>query len=223
MSAKSRSGIRWAILGMGAVCAGRKWSGAALFARGIALLEEHWRTEHPEFRGGFRERWALATEFYEETHTNQLNRWMHIAGIPLIAAGTVGLLAARPYRSAWAVSAGAFTAGWALNIAGHLVFEKNRPAFEQDPLSFVAGPLWDLQQLLQQFRPSHEPATQAASTASVPECAQPNGENASARTPPRASEAHSSPAPQAASAEQAPQESTDEPTTGVKYRTIIEA
>ena len=38
--------------------------------------------------------------------------------------------------------------GWAFNIVGHAVYEKNAPAFADDPLSFIAGPAWDLQQML---------------------------------------------------------------------------
>ena len=34
-----------------------------------------------------------------------------------------------------------------MNIVGHAVFEKNRPAFADDPLSFLAGPVWDLGQV----------------------------------------------------------------------------
>ena len=46
----------------------------------------------------------------------------------------------------------AFPAGWALNLVGHAAFEKRAPAFSDDGLSFVAGPVWDLQQLLQSRR-----------------------------------------------------------------------
>ena len=49
--------------------------------------------------------------------------------------------------SAWGVAAGSFAFGWGLNIVGHQFFEKNAPAFKDDPLSFIAGPVWDLQQL----------------------------------------------------------------------------
>ena len=31
---------------------------------------------------------------------------------------------------------------------GHAAFEKNAPAFKDDPLSFLAGPVWDLQQFI---------------------------------------------------------------------------
>jgi uncharacterized membrane protein YGL010W len=45
-------------------------------------------------------------------------------------------------------SAAAFAGGWALNILGHMVYEKKKPAFAEDPLSFVAGPVWDAKQLV---------------------------------------------------------------------------
>jgi uncharacterized membrane protein YGL010W len=47
----------------------------------------------------------------------------------------------------WLASWAAFNVGWTLNFIGHGVYEKNSPAFADDPLSFVAGPLWDLKQL----------------------------------------------------------------------------
>ena len=89
----------------------------------------------------------MAIGFYEKTHQNPVNRWLHITGIPMIVGGTVGLLAFKPYRPAWGVSAGAFALGWGLNFIGHGFFEKAAPAFKDDPLSFVAGPVWDLMQL----------------------------------------------------------------------------
>ena len=71
-----------------------------------------------------------------------------MAGIPLIVGGAAGLLAFKPYRPAWTVAAGTFAVGWGLNIVGHAAFEKNAPAFKDDPLSFLAGPVWDLQQFI---------------------------------------------------------------------------
>jgi uncharacterized membrane protein YGL010W len=35
-----------------------------------------------------------------------------------------------------------------LNFIGHGKYEKNAPAFADDPLSFIAGPVWDFQQIL---------------------------------------------------------------------------
>jgi hypothetical protein len=133
--------------GMLALLAGRKATAVGLFARGLAGLEQGWRAKHPEFQGGIKERWALSEQFYEETHQDETNRWLHIVGIPIIVAGTAGLLVFPSYRPMWAVSAGAFVAGWGLNFIGHGVFEKKAPAFADDPLSFIAGPVWDLRQV----------------------------------------------------------------------------
>jgi len=45
------------------------------------------------------------------------------------------------------LSASAFVGGWVLNFIGHGRYEKNQPAFADDPLSFIAGPAWDFMQL----------------------------------------------------------------------------
>jgi uncharacterized membrane protein YGL010W len=86
--------------------------------------------------------------YYEETHQHPTNRLLHRIGIPLIVGGAAGLLLAPAFRPVWFASAGAFTLGWGLNLVGHAAFEKNRPAFSADPLSFVTGPLWDLKALV---------------------------------------------------------------------------
>ncbi len=147
MAKEEKSGSAWAVSGMVALLAGRKVAGLGMFARGLAVLEQGWRDRHPNFEGGLAERWEAATEFYEATHRNKTNRWLHMAGIPFIVAGATGLFAFKPYRPAWGVSAGSFAFGWGLNILGHVAFERNAPAFKDDPLSFLAGPVWDLQQL----------------------------------------------------------------------------
>lgn len=133
--------------GMLALLAGRKMTAVSLVARGLTGLETTWRATHPEFNGTFAERWAWSESFYESTHQHPTNRLLHVIGIPIIIGGTVGLLAAKPYRPVWAVSAGAFAFGWGLNFIGHGVYEKAAPAFADDPLGFIAGPAWDLKQL----------------------------------------------------------------------------
>jgi hypothetical protein len=143
----SRSGSLWAIGGMTALLFGQKKAALGMFARGAQKLEAHWRAAHPDFRGSLRDRWNQSVKFYEATHQNQVNRYLHITGIPMIVAGAAGLFACKPWRPAWFASAGAFTTGWVLNIVGHAAFEKKAPAFRDDPLSFIAGPVWDLQQL----------------------------------------------------------------------------
>lgn len=132
--------------GMGALLAGRKVIGLGLFAKGFYGLERRWREERA-FDGTWAERWERSVAFYEATHTHPVNRTLHRVGIPMIVAGAAGLLAYPAYRPLWAASAGLFTVGWGLNFVGHGLYEKNAPAFADDPLSFLAGPMWDLQQL----------------------------------------------------------------------------
>src|SRR5262249_28182949 len=97
--------------GMLRLLGGRKIVALGMFAKGALGLEKEWRRAHPEFEGGFAERWERAIDFYESTHQHPWNRKLHIAGIPVIVGGTVGLLLFRPYRPAWLASAGAFTFG----------------------------------------------------------------------------------------------------------------
>jgi hypothetical protein len=133
-------------LGMGALLAGQRALGLSLFAKGMVGLEEHWR-EVNAFTGTGRERWDQAIAFYEATHQHPVNRALHVVGIPLVLGGAVGLLASRPLRPVWLAGAASFTLGWGLNFIGHGVFEKKAPAFADDPLSFIAGPVWDAQHL----------------------------------------------------------------------------
>ncbi|MGE0712611.1 MAG: DUF962 domain-containing protein [Planctomycetota bacterium] len=132
--------------GMGLLLAGGKLSGLALFGKGIYGLEQRWR-EKRGFTGTWSERLERSAAFYEGTHQDPTNRALHRAGIPMVLGGAVGLLLFPAYRPAWAASWGLFTVGWGLNLVGHAVYEKNSPAFAEDPLSFVMGPLWDLKQM----------------------------------------------------------------------------
>ncbi len=133
--------------GMGLLLTGQKIPALASFGAGLASLEREWRAKHPEVEDTFEARWQAALDFYHQTHQDGINRKLHLAGIPLIVGGAAGLLLGGPFRPLWLGSAAAFAAGWALNIAGHALFEKNAPAFTQDPLSFIAGPAWDLKQM----------------------------------------------------------------------------
>ncbi|MBI5495599.1 MAG: DUF962 domain-containing protein [Deltaproteobacteria bacterium] len=144
---KRSRNLAFAVTGMGAVLTGQKVVGLGLFGKGVKGLEECWREAHPEFQGGLVERWELAVEHYDATHRDPTNRKFHTVGIPVILAGTAGLLVFPAYRPLWALSATAFVSGWALNIAGHVLHEGNAPAFADDPLSLVAGPVWELTQL----------------------------------------------------------------------------
>lgn len=145
-------GVALSVAGMGALCAGFKLSALSLFGAGVKLLEKDWRARHPDFHGSMRERWEQSLSFYRETHQNGTNRTLHLIGIPLIVGGAAGLFASRPLSpvtgALWAGSLGAFATGWALNIVGHAAYEKRAPAFSDDGLSFIAGPVWDLQEML---------------------------------------------------------------------------
>jgi len=145
-SKRTRS-VAMAAGGMVGLLTGQKLVALGLFAKGAKGLEECWREAHPNFTGGMDARWREAIEFYEATHLNSTNRKLHTWGIPPIVAGATGLLLFRPFRPAWFVSATAFTGGWIVNFIGHGFYEKNAPAFADDPLSFLAGPVWDLQQM----------------------------------------------------------------------------
>jgi len=151
-SSTATLGVALSVAGMGALCAGFKLSALSLFSAGIKLLEKDWRARHPDFSGSAGERWQASLAFYRETHQNGTNRTLHLIGIPLIVGGAVGLFASKPLSpvrgALWAGSLGAFAVGWGLNLVGHAAFEKRAPAFSDDGLSFIAGPVWDLQQLL---------------------------------------------------------------------------
>lgn len=133
--------------GMAALLCGQKVLGLGMFGKGALGIEALWRERHPEFDGTLEERWQKALEFYEETHQHDTNRTLHVIGIPMILGGAAGLILFTPFGPRWLASAGSFTAGWVLNFVGHGVYEKKAPAFTDDPLSFLAGPIWDLQQL----------------------------------------------------------------------------
>ncbi len=147
--------------GMVALMLGRKATALALFASGARGLERTWREKHPDFKGGWKERWQHAITFYEETHQEPTNRLLHQIGIPMIVGGAVGLLAMPAYTPPWWASLGSWTVGWGLNFVGHGVYEKNAPAFQDDPLSFLAGPIWDLQQLRKKVTGAPAPAAHA--------------------------------------------------------------
>jgi hypothetical protein len=140
------------VAGMASLMVGNKLGGLGLFARGALGLEQHWRDAHPDYHGGVVERWHRAIQFYESTHRHDTNRTLHIVGIPMIVGGAVGLLIFVPFGPRWWLSWSSFAGGWVLNVVGHGVFEKNAPAFADDPLSFLAGPVWDVQQLLKKAK-----------------------------------------------------------------------
>lgn len=134
-------------LGMASLVAGLGPLAAVPFGLGVRGVEKQWRRKHA-FTGTFEQRWAHSVKFYEATHQHPVNRALHVIGTPFILAGTAGLAVSSPLNPlSWPVyvpSVTSFVGGWALNLAGHAVFEKNPPAFADDPLGFVAGPMWEL-------------------------------------------------------------------------------
>ena len=132
--------------GMGALMAGAKLTGLALFTKGMVGLEQEWRAQR-ESEGTWAARFEKAAVCYEGTHQDPTNRVLHRVGIPMIVGGAAGLIVFPSYRPFWLASHALFTVGWGLNLVGHSVYEKNKPAFADDPLSFLMGPLWDLRQL----------------------------------------------------------------------------
>lgn len=133
--------------GTAALMAGGKATPIAMFLAGMKGLEDEWRKDHPEFDGGLGERFDAAIEFYDQTHQDPVNRAMHTVGIPMIVGGFVGMIASPRYSPPWWISNGSWTVGWALNFVGHGIYEKGAPAFAEDPLSFIAGPVWDVKRL----------------------------------------------------------------------------
>jgi len=152
-------------IGMGALLTGQKIPALVLFGKGFAGIEKHWRAAHPDFDGNLEDRWQEAIRFYEATHQEKTNRKLHIVGIPMILGGAAGLLLFSPFRPLWFVAASSFTAGWILNFVGHGLYEKNAPAFADDPLSFLAGPVWDFRQLFQKDSGQSAESTQSSTTA----------------------------------------------------------
>lgn len=137
--------------GMVGIMSGAKLTPISMFATGFKGLEEEWRKAHPEFDGDLKERWQLAIDFYDSTHQDPTNRVLHTVGIPMIVAGAAGMLVSPRYTPPWWISNGSWTAGWVLNFIGHGMFEKSAPAFAEDPLSFLAGPVWDFTRLKDRF------------------------------------------------------------------------
>jgi uncharacterized membrane protein YGL010W len=75
-------------------------------------------------------------EDYANGHRQTGTRLTHLVGIPMIVAS----LPICPFNP---LLAGAlFTGGWALQVIGHRVFEKNNPLLLDDPLNMLIGAIW---------------------------------------------------------------------------------
>jgi uncharacterized membrane protein YGL010W len=73
---------------------------------------------------------------YAKEHTKLGTKLTHMVGIPMIVASFPTALVNPP------VAGGLFVGGWALQVVGHSVFEKNKPAFLADPYYLLVGPVW---------------------------------------------------------------------------------
>ncbi|MCD0484378.1 DUF962 domain-containing protein [Streptacidiphilus sp. ASG 303] len=73
---------------------------------------------------------AEKMEYYRSQHTSRGIRMTHLVGIPGVAV-SLPLLFARPK-----VGVPLFAASWALQVAGHKLFEKNNPALTKGFVSF---------------------------------------------------------------------------------------
>lgn len=69
-------------------------------------------------------------DYYRSQHTSRGIRLTHLIGIPGVALA-LPLLAARPR-----VGAALFAASWAVQVAGHALFEHNRPALTRGPVTY---------------------------------------------------------------------------------------
>jgi uncharacterized membrane protein YGL010W len=75
-------------------------------------------------------------EQYRNEHTQLGTKLTHMVGIPMIVAAFPTALVNPP------AAGGLFVGGWALQLIGHKVFEKNKPAFLMDPYYLLVGPAW---------------------------------------------------------------------------------
>ena len=75
-------------------------------------------------------------EQYRQEHTQLGTKLTHMVGIPMIVASFPTALVNPP------AAGGLFVGGWALQLIGHKVFEKNKPAFLADPYYLLVGPAW---------------------------------------------------------------------------------
>ena len=72
---------------------------------------------------------------YGEDHQHPVNKICHMVGIPVIVASLPLIPVVPP------VGVAMFTAGWALQFAGHFV-EGKKPSFASDLRYLAIGPVW---------------------------------------------------------------------------------
>jgi uncharacterized membrane protein YGL010W len=74
---------------------------------------------------------------YKAKHQHPLNRLTHSIGIPMI------VLSLPLFLFNWRWALGMFVVGWILQFIGHAI-EGNQPAFFNNPVYLLIGPLWIL-------------------------------------------------------------------------------
>jgi uncharacterized membrane protein YGL010W len=74
-------------------------------------------------------------ENYKAKHQHPLNRLSHSIGIPLI------VLSLPLFFFSWRWALALFVVGWVFQFIGHAI-EGNQPAFFENPLYLLVGPLW---------------------------------------------------------------------------------
>jgi uncharacterized membrane protein YGL010W len=78
---------------------------------------------------------------YEQSHQNPINRVFHTFGIPMIAVSIPLFLIAPLLRGFWKIPLSLFTAGWILQVLGHIV-EGKPPEFLKDWRFLLVGLRW---------------------------------------------------------------------------------
>ncbi len=73
-------------------------------------------------------------DYYRSRHTSRGVRATHLVGVPVIAFG-MPLVVARPR-----LGVAMFAGGWALQLVGHVVFERNLPSMHKGWITYqLAG------------------------------------------------------------------------------------
>jgi uncharacterized membrane protein YGL010W len=110
---------------------------------------------------------------YQQEHTKLGTKLTHMVGIPMIVASLPTALVSPP------LAGGLFVGGWALQIAGHAIFEKNKPSFLSDPYYLLVGPAWVTAEWLELFGLPVPGILQAGEAEAAHEETGPNGAAAS--------------------------------------------
>lgn len=93
--------------------------------------------------GDFKQKLRHYLEAYGRDHRRLSTRLTHFIGIPMIVV-SIPMTLVNPL-----LAAGLFAGGWALQLLGHYVFERNSPSFVGDPFYLLVGPLWVVIEVLQ--------------------------------------------------------------------------